>query len=203
MSKPSSKERRRGKEDKGKPARIESPPLPEPPLAQVSSLPPKELFSSIKGLGRNWDGECEALLSPPSTLMRSDSASTSYYSGDNSFGIIQAASALDGGAAFLPPSTYGIAVREKAGDVYVTLADSARNIIVRMRMVLYGDEPPQRDWNDFKEALRAAVALGASEEAKNGMVAVHDGILRLLPNSKSPGMLRSPSSRSLSVPGAK
>ncbi|MEW6035949.1 MAG: hypothetical protein AB1529_05020, partial [Candidatus Micrarchaeota archaeon] len=183
--------------------RIESPPLPEPPLAQVSSLPPKELFSSIKGLGRNWDDECEALLSSPPTLVRSGSGSSSYYSGDNTFGIIQTAKGLEAASVSLPPSTYGIAIQEKAGSVYLTLADSGRNIIVRMRMVLYGEEPPQRDWNDFKEALKAAVALGASEEAKNGMVAVHDGILRLMPQSKSSGLLRSPTSRSLNLSGAK
>ncbi len=182
--------------DSDRKARVRPAPLPEPPAVAASStqyLASDRMFAAIKGMGRNWDSECESLLAPPEGLYRSDSANSSYYSGDNEFSIIEVERSLaSSGNAVLPEQTYGLAIVEKARSVYVTFADSSRRIIVRMKMVSYGDEPANRDWANFKSAIRSALGRAGSEEAKKGgMVAVFNGLLSLVQPAESP-LLRSP-----------
>jgi hypothetical protein len=150
---------------------------PGPEVRLVSS---KEVLSRLKGLGRGWDEEIEKLFSMPASLYAGTAETSGYYSEDRGFGIISLVRGMDAGSFVIPPKTsYGVAIYEKAGSVYVVLADIGRRIIVRERIVDFSGEPPEKDWAAVKEKIRAALSLAGSDRARSeGMLAVYDGMLK-------------------------
>ncbi len=141
-----------------------------------------DVVARLKGLARGWDTELEGILGMPKTLFESKGGASQYYSSDANFSISDILMCLSMGATpDVSKMSFGIALHERAGTIYFVLADPARRIIVRQRIVCYHNDPPELDWGAVKSAIRSAEAGASREDAKKGgLVAVFDGSLKLI-----------------------
>ncbi len=161
-------------------------PMVSAPNRSVTS---EEVIARLRGLGRGWDDETKELLWIPSTLFANTEGSTEYYSRTLDFGISGVVANMVHG---VPPSPsendYGICLYERANTTYFVLVDMRRRIVVRERLVCYQHQPPEQDWGNIRNAIKAAVELaGRDDIRKEGLVAVFDGTLKTLkPKGSSP-----------------
>lgn len=141
-----------------------------------------EVVSRLSGLGRGWDIEAQQLLRLPDILYENSNGSVQYYSGNLDYGISSVVTNLMNGAEPHPSKgDYGIALYETADSIYFVFVDMRRRIVVRERLMSYQGSPAEQSWQNIKDAIKSAMSLADSSEAKKaGSVAISDGTVRLL-----------------------
>lgn len=144
---------------------------PEP--AQIS---PKEAASRIRGYGKGWDEELEALFAFPEKLYLLEGDGWAAFSKEKDFGVSKVAGEIGRRGAFSKPETeYGISLSETTSTLYLVLVDMARRVVIRFAVQRLQDSPPEKDWGEFKSALKSCIDVAKGDK---NIIAYHDGMLR-------------------------
>lgn len=138
-----------------------------------------ELFSRLRGLGRDWDSEMEKLLATPPNIYENSGGTSQYFSKDIAFGISDIVLGLVHSAAVMPKQNeYGIALYEKANTTYFVLVDMSRRIVVKERIQSIQSDPPEQSWGAVKQAIKYAVSV--AEKAGADSFVLFDGTPRII-----------------------
>ncbi len=174
-------------EDKKKPEKS-----PQPaqviPFSKPDKISSKQVFKTLKVLGKGWSGEFERLLAAPEELFYyfDEGSSSEQFSSDKRFGLAALAHCIPEGRLVVPECEYGILLYETASTVYFVLFDKKRRIAVREPIKCYHESPPEGDWKEVREHLKSTIERASMVDAKrNGLFAVYNGYIELLKPEKA------------------